>query len=272
MMKLHILGTRGSAPTAEDDRRAYGGNTQCAVVEYGGAGLVLDAGSGIFAAAAVLDGMGHKGEYHILLSHYHMDHLVGLPMCGLLLRKAAKVHLYGMAYEGKDCETCLRDIFVPPLWPVEIADLPAEVHFHTLQAGQCYSIGGFRVGTMALNHPGGALGYRVEKGEDSLCYLFDHEQDGLEDSQLAGFIQGSGLLLCDAPFTEETYSEKRGFGHSSAAAMLRLAKAAGVRKTLLAHHRLDATDDVLDAMQKRAQADFPGLCLAYAKEGEVVVL
>ncbi len=271
-MEIHILGTRGSAPVANESCRRYGGNSHCALVKSGQDVLVLDAGSGILAAGGLLEGMRHTGETHILLSHYHMDHLVGLPMCRVLFRPGAQVHLHGMAYQGKNCGSCLREIFVPPLWPVEIAQLPAEVTFHTVAGGQHFRVGGFAVTALALNHPGGALGYRVEKEEKSFCYLFDHEQDGQEAAPVGEFIRGCQLLLCDAPYTRESYPASRGYGHSSAGAMLNLAMTYGVQRVLLSHHLPSATDERIDAMQRAVETEYPGLPFSYAKEGEVITL
>src|ERR1700722_5614157 len=60
----------------------FGGNTPCVEVTAGGTQVVIDGGSGIRRLGQELMtgpcGNG-SGEVHILFTHFHWDHLIGLP-------------------------------------------------------------------------------------------------------------------------------------------------------------------------------------------------
>src|SRR5688572_5321387 len=78
--RLRFWGVRGTVTTPGAATVRYGGNTSCLAVELGDQEhLILDCGTGV----RVLGGRnnGHPGpqRYHIFFSHYHLDHIIGLP-------------------------------------------------------------------------------------------------------------------------------------------------------------------------------------------------
>jgi phosphoribosyl 1,2-cyclic phosphodiesterase len=82
LCKLRIWGARGTGPTAAADHLLYGGNTSCVAVELdGGEQIILDCGSGIVALGSALAGRKQTapGQLHLFISHYHFDHIEGLP-------------------------------------------------------------------------------------------------------------------------------------------------------------------------------------------------
>lgn len=66
------LGVRGSMPASGESTRLFGGATSCYRVEAEGRALYLDAGTGLMNDP--LDG---AGPVRILLSHTHLDHILG---------------------------------------------------------------------------------------------------------------------------------------------------------------------------------------------------
>ena len=73
-MKVTILGARGSIPTEGKDMLEFGGGTSCVLVESGDQAVFLDAGTGILNAPDIGD-----KAITILLTHPHLDHIIGLP-------------------------------------------------------------------------------------------------------------------------------------------------------------------------------------------------
>src|SRR5512143_2906148 len=77
VVRVRLWGTRGSVAAPGNDTVRYGGNTSCVEVRGGdGTLLVLDAGTGIRPLGRALGTA--PPRLHVLLSHFHMDHIQGL--------------------------------------------------------------------------------------------------------------------------------------------------------------------------------------------------
>ena len=83
-MTVTFWGTRGSGAAAGRDYVEFGGDTSCVSVEWGSQLAVFDAGTGIGRLGEALAGRGFSGELHLFLSHFHLDHICGLPLSGLV--------------------------------------------------------------------------------------------------------------------------------------------------------------------------------------------
>ncbi len=78
-MKVRFLGSRGSIPTPGNSFSEYGGNTSCIqVIDDDGNYIILDAGSGIKNLAYYVF-KSEKTESILLLTHFHWDHIMGIP-------------------------------------------------------------------------------------------------------------------------------------------------------------------------------------------------
>ncbi|MGN1230471.1 MAG: MBL fold metallo-hydrolase, partial [Anaerotignum sp.] len=80
---VRILGTRGSIPVGGKAFQKYGGATTCVLVRLAGQVIVLDAGTGLLSLPSYLKKK--ENQVSLLLSHPHADHLLGFPMCSLML-------------------------------------------------------------------------------------------------------------------------------------------------------------------------------------------
>lgn len=255
---LTVLGSRGSIPVTRQEMREFGGDTSCYLLEARGERLVLDAGTGLANAS-----FSQEGPVHILLSHPHVDHLLGLPMFSGLLRKEGEVHLYGQSAGGLSLEKQLERLISPPLWPSRLQDYPARVICHPL----CFPlrIGPFTVTGMEGCHPGGCAVLRVSACGKDLVYATDFEHTPLKLRQLTEFAAGASLLLYDAQYTESMYEAKKGFGHSTAEMGLRVYSGSGARQLRFIHHDPQQTDAMLREREQR-------LGMPFARQGEVIVL
>lgn len=257
-MRLTVLGCRGSMAVMREDNRLFGGNTSCYRVDAAGETLLLDAGTGILNTEAP-----EKGPLNILLSHPHLDHILGLPVLPALLQPGREVHIYGKSQEGRTLRQQLNCLFAPPLWPARLEDYPARVFCHELNDPM--ELGPFRVESMPSCHPGGSLILKVSACGKSVVYATDFAHTEESMAALARFAQGADLLLYDGQYTQEMFISHPGFGHSTAEAGRQAFELSGARRLLLIHHDPGQTDEMLIRREK-------ALNLRFAREGEVILL
>lgn len=258
-MKLTVLGTRGSVPVEGENFSKYGGATSCYKVETGSEEIYLDAGSGIFSAKSAQD-----TRISILLTHMHLDHLVGLPFFITLTEKGRSIDIYSDEHEGLAPQEAIDRLISPPFWPLTIGDYPANVRFH-LQPKKFF-IGDVTIDTMKSTHPNGSTIYRLTRGGKSFVYATDFEHSPEGCAALAKFSAGCDLLLYDAQYTAEEYERCRGYGHSTPEFGLKVAAEAGVGKLIFVHHAPWRTDAELADMEREIFSRHEGV--AFAKIGD----
>ncbi len=268
--RLAFYGVRGSVPTPGKTTARVGGNTSCVEVQTGGkARIVFDAGTGLRELGRTLI-HAPETEVHILLSHYHWDHMLGLPFFAPIFHPRSRLHIYGERKDGGGPREAMIRQFAAPHFPVVFDLIESHVTFHEVAVGDKFRIGQASVVVGKLNHPQGAIAYRVNTGGKSVVYASDHEHDGTGDGPLVEFAHKANALIYDAMFTDETYGQKRGWGHSTWQEAIRVAKAAGVRNLYLFHHDPIHDDKTMDAIGRRARKLFAGATVA--REGLVVKL
>jgi ribonuclease BN (tRNA processing enzyme) len=211
----------------------------------------------------------------VLLTHLHMDHIIGLGFFGPLYNPAVEVHIWGPASATLSLEARLRRYLAPPLFPVLLRDLPCRLELHHTRGGS-FSIGPFRIRAARVCHPGPTVGYRIETERASLAYLPDHEpalgarRFPLDGEWTSGFdlAQGVDLLLHDAQYTREEYPQHVGWGHSTMHDALAFARLAGVKHLAPFHHDPGRDDAALDKAMAVAVADInPDFPVTPAAEG-----
>lgn len=266
MWKATVWGVRGSIPMASAEFLKYGGNTSCVSVDCGGTLVVLDAGSGIVRLGEALSGQ--KGQrLHLLFSHLHLDHVLGLPCFAPLHDPAAEIHLYGQAREGESFQSRLERLIGPPYWPLGLGDFPARVILHEVGPGEQISLTeGLTADTMPGNHPNESVMYRLEGAGKRLTYTLDCELDSSLSPRLTEFCRDSGLLIWDAHFTGEDL--QKGWGHSTWEQGAALGRAANAGVTLMTHFSPAYTDSFLEARERLAEKEG----VRFAKEGMEIVL
>lgn len=207
----------------------------------------------------------------ILLTHTHWDHIQGFPFFAPLFQPENHFKVYGP--EG--AHLSLRDVLAGQMehhyFPVELDQLSARISYEDLREGHS-RIDGVTVRAQRMNHPSPTLGYRIEAGGQSLCYLCDHEpyfegvwrpgarpgplESVLEagDRRHAEFMQDADVVIHEAQYTPEEYSSRRNWGHSSYPYVVELAAAAGVGRLFLTHHDPSHNDDFVADIETKAQA------------------
>ena len=259
-----VLGARGSFPVTGKDYLEYGGNTSCFLADLGGETVILDAGSGLASLGEAVPLPGGRRRVHVLLSHLHLDHIMGLFTFPLLHDPAAEICLYG----DRGLRSRLGAVLGPPYWPLGLEDFRARVEVRELAPGARLPLGdGVTVSTLRGNHPGDSLLYRLEGGGKTLVYALDCEMEPGMRAALARFAQNADLLIWDAAFAPGGL--KKGWGHSTWQEGLALGDLAGVKRVMMTHYSQTYSDRFLSGQEKLAAAD--SRCL-FAKEGMVVSL
>ncbi len=261
-MRIEVLGARGSMPVTDPAMRLFGGDTSCYRVEAAGQTVLLDAGSGLDRWTEPPAGP-DSAPVPVLLSHPHADHLIGLPMWRGLFLPGLKLRIYGAARQGRSVRQQLEQLIAPPLWPVRPEDYPADIC--CLELPPVLKAGGLTVTHMEGCHPGGCTVFRLEAEGKALVYATDFEHEPEKEKELTAFARGADLLLYDGMYTAEEYAARKGYGHSTAEAGLRIQRNAGVRSLLLIHHGFLRTDEMLLEDEKSRG-------VRYARQGEVLTL
>jgi phosphoribosyl 1,2-cyclic phosphodiesterase len=276
--KLSFWGVRGSTPTVDRAVLRYGGNTPCLeLITPEGGRLILDCGTGVrilgnrLAAAADTD---KAIDAEILVTHYHWDHIQGIPFFAPLYSSQNKFHFYSFRSEFLGRES-LKRVFeaqmAHPYFPVNLQAMSAVLDFTDVAGGDCFHIGKTRVRTCWLNHPQGCLGYRIETSVGTIVYATDNEPGNLEyERNLRRLAEGADIFVNDAQYTPEQLERHRGWGHSSWREGVRIAEASGVRNLVLFHHDPDSSDKTVDGILRDAREEFVNTWAA--AEGMVMTL
>jgi phosphoribosyl 1,2-cyclic phosphodiesterase len=255
-LNVTFHGVRGSTPCSCEANSRYGGNTACVALESPGSDpVVFDLGTGLrfFGETQPDDG---SFRAHALVTHLHWDHVQGLPFCVPVNRPGAQLDVYGPPQDGLSLAEAFEEFMRPPYFPVRIGDLIGDIRFHTAD-GDDFVVGDAKVRSRYVPHIGATLGYRVDFGGTTVCYISDHQQPldgslGIADEVLE-LADGADLLIHDAQFTQDEFAAKSHWGHCTIEYALHVAHEAGVKRLALFHHDPAHSDDIIDDIVIRSR-------------------
>ena len=259
-VNITFYGVRGSCPCSGDRYRRYGGNTSCLVIDIeGDEPLIVDLGTGLRAYGDVLQkevrSLGTPMHATALLTHLHFDHILGIPFFGPLHDPGARLTVYGPGQPKGTLKDALHAAVQPPVFPIHMEQFRGELI--TVDVGsEDFSIGSAKVMARPVPHAGVTLGFRIEAEGRSVAYMSDHQapldrraipEDVLEP------CPGVDLLIHDGQYTDDEFSAKADWGHSTAAYAVHVAAESGVKRLLLSHHDPSHTDRELDRILNQAR-------------------
>ena len=258
-MQARVWGCRGSIASPGPHTVRYGGNTSCVEMRLAeGPVVVLDAGTGMRELGRMLVQESVR-EVHVLLSHLHLDHLQGLAFFAPLYEAGVDFHLWGPPSPTRSLEDRIGTYMSDPLFPVGLADLPCHLTYHDAPF-EGAQVGSALVTAAPVMHRGPTVGWRLDEDGRSLVYLPDHEPAlgttfrTADVAWVSGYALAAGadVLLHDSQYTEEEFTSRVGWGHSSVAHVIGYATLVGVRQVVLFHHDPGHSDEDLEALHARA--------------------
>ena len=255
-----------------------GGNTSCVSVslDTGQSMIVFDAGSGIRELGAASSKEKPRPiQYHIFFSHFHWDHLQGLPFFGPAYDPSVKVDFYSPM---KNLEMTLHGQMTSPYFPVHMESMGSKKQFHILS--EPLSFEDVSVSYKLMNHPGDSYSYRVDDGQHCFIYASDTElssADFMKNEENTAYYQNIDLIILDSQYTLGEAIEKYNWGHSSFSLAVDFAANWGIKHLVLFHHDPTYEDSKLlnileSARLYKERMGIKGVEVTLAMEGMEIIL
>lgn len=232
-MKIKLYGVMGSISGGASD---LGRNTTCLVLSNKDSDLILDSGTGILNYMENVN----KTEHHILISHYHMDHILGFPFLSQLFSSNHNINLYGPDFNNKCVEDELFGFMRKPYLPIKREHVLAKISSSSLEEGKTYIINGFEVEALRVEHPGGSMIYTIKAEGKKIAFLSDFPNGSDLDDTIIAFCSKSDLIYADAMFLESEFKNKKllEYGHSSIESVIRFFEKTDSKKLVIGHHKI----------------------------------
>jgi CheY-like chemotaxis protein len=261
-LTLTFWGVRGTLPVCRADSMRYGGNTLCVSLAFpDGRLFVFDAGTGIKSLSdSLVASKRSRIEATILISHPHWDHINALPFFVPFYVPGNHFEIGGPSHGDVTMRQLIAAQMDGVYFPITVREFGAHVEYRDLGEGS-FDLAGVPLRTLLLSHPGNCLGYRLEVGGRSVCFVTDneifppgsplHSEEYLD--RLTAFTRDADHVVIDCTYTDEEYPKKTTWGHSSATTVADLAVAASVKTLYIVHHDPDQTDAIIDAKLARCR-------------------
>jgi phosphoribosyl 1,2-cyclic phosphodiesterase len=259
-MRITFWGVRGSTPAPQPENMRYGGNTSCVEVRVGDGIYIFDCGTGfrVLGQSLTREFKERPVSAHVFVSHFHWDHIQGLPFFAPLYENAQSEFNFHGSSRIRSLKSALEDQMMAPFFPVGLTQMQAQQNFYDLDQGTV-QLDGVTLKSMWLNHPQGCMGFRLETREGVLVYATDNEPgDPLFDINVRKLAEGADVLIYDAQYLPEEYeARRRGWGHSHWREAVNVVMESGAKELILFHHDPTHDDDCIDSIVRDARNYYP---------------
>ncbi|MEM9277188.1 MAG: MBL fold metallo-hydrolase [Pseudomonadota bacterium] len=272
-IEVTFWGTRGTLPAPGQQFQRAGGNTNCIEVTCGDHTIVIDAGTGLRQLGSSLITARPEQKLHMLLTHAHYDHVEGVPFFAPFFEEGRKLDVYCGDLDGSSStEDTVLNLMRRPYFPVGPDVFSANVAYNDIKSGDTFNLSeDIVVRTTALNHPGGATGYRIDFNGKSFACITDTEHiPNKPDENVLKLIDGVDLFIYDCSLTDAELPEFEGYGHSTYEEGMRLCESANAGSFRAFHHMPFRTDKDLEKIETFIRKKMPECGIA--REGDKIVL
>src|SRR5579859_1112818 len=259
-MLVRFWGVRGSTPTPQSENLRYGGNTSCVEVRLNGHIYVFDCGTGFrnLGKQLVQEANGNSISAHIFLSHFHWDHIQGIPFFTPLYTDRESHFFFHSSNRTRGLQRAIEQQMSDPYFPVNMNEMAAHRQFYGIEEGEI-PFDDCLIKSMWLNHPQGCLGFRLEAQGKVLVYATDNEPGhAVFDKNVRKLAEGADVLIYDAQYMPDEYQKfKKGWGHSTWREGIDIVSASGAKELVLFHHDPDHPDACIDSIVQEARNYYP---------------
>jgi phosphoribosyl 1,2-cyclic phosphodiesterase len=259
-MEIKFWGVRGSTPTPQPENLRYGGNTSCVEVRVNGSRYIFDCGTGfrVLGKEMLRQAEGKPIHAHVFISHFHWDHIQGIPFFGPLYNNPDNYFFFHSTSRSRGLQRALEEQMMDPYFPVNMNAMQAHRNFYDIEEGKL-AFDDCVMHTSWLNHPQGCLGFRLETENKVIVYATDNEPGHpVFDKNVRKLAEGADVLIYDAQYLPDEYnSSKKGWGHSHWREAVDIAMGSGAKELVLFHHDPDHTDAMIDKIVTDARNYYP---------------
>lgn len=273
-MKITFFGVRGTSPVIGAQYSEYGGETTCILIEgEQGEKIIIDAGTGLRNLGKKLIKENSDPKALLLMTHYHLDHVSGLPSFSPLYDGNWRLIAAAPVMNNQTVDQVLERLFAEPFWPLQVDTLPARVEFITLPgeiSKSPFQYGGLEINWTSLHHPGGATAYRIDEPKTGNSFIFatDVEWEESTPEEKEVFISictnpvPADLLVFDGQYCGINYKKYRGWGHTAWQAAVEVSRLVKAGRLLITHHDPDNDDKKLKEIENQLKKERPESALA----------
>jgi phosphoribosyl 1,2-cyclic phosphodiesterase len=212
-----------------------GGNSPCVSVSLKSDVIIFDAGSGLREYGIAIGKEKPKPDhYHVFFSHFHWDHLQGLPFFNPSYDPSV---IMDFDSPMKNLESALHGQMTSPYFPVHMESMGSKKNFHLLT--EPLKLQEVEISYKKMNHPGDSYSYKVHQGDRNFIYATDTElsaNDFLKNDENIAYFENADIIVLDSQYTLGEAIEKYNWGHSAFSLAVDFAANWGIKHLILFHH------------------------------------
>ncbi len=242
-----------------------GGNSPCVeVILDGEEKIILDAGTGIRVCGKQYSKINNQ-IFYLLFTHFHWDHLQGLPFFDPAFNPTTTIHVYST---NDDAQKLLSAQMDQPYFPVPMEAFTKNIFYHTVKEYEEFVIGNCKIMCKKMFHPGFSYTYKfVENGK---CFIHAtdvelQQSDFQRTIESDAFFGNADVLVLDSQYTVDDALQKENWGHSAYCYAIDFAHLFNIRQLYLFHHEPTYDDKKLYSILKSAQWYSDNVCDGFVR-------